>query len=194
MNYAGNITRPSSNFEGDRSARQLQNVFRVLARPEHALRKEAIKLRHGISSTWGTRAAQGDWFPWPTTIASAGVRNLKGVDWRPNGMLSFLGYHVGETQPTPRDIRWCILEYAFECHLPPLESRAYYLEWGKPLTAQRLKKLANTLAALTRNAKRRDTVSCAKAIDDWERDLVLLRERYYLDFFHFGWPATDHLH
>ena len=109
-------------------------------------------------------------------------------------MLSYLGYHVGETQPTPRDIRWHILEYAFEYQLPPLDNRAYYLEWGQPQTAQRLMKLANTLAALTRNAKRRDDLSYAKAIDDWEGDLVFLRDRYYFALFHFGWPTTESLH
>jgi hypothetical protein len=194
MSHAGYSTRPSSNFVGDRLQWQLQNVFRILAKPEHKLWDKAIKLRQDVSATWGTQAAQGNWFPWPTTIASPGARRLKEVDWRPNGMLSFLGYHVGETQPTPQDIRWCILEYAFECHLPPLNDPLYYLEWGMPLTAQRLKKLANTLAALTRNANRRDGVSFARAIDHWEHDLVLLRERYYLDFFHFCWPATDRLH
>jgi hypothetical protein len=66
--------------------------------------------------------------------------------------------------------------------------------WGKPRTARRLQKLANTLAALTRNAKRRDSMSYAKAIDDWEDDLALLRERYYVQFLHFGWPATDAMH
>lgn len=105
-------------------------------------------------------------------------------------MLSFLGYHVGEMQPTPKGVRWCILEYAFECHLPPLDDRVYLLEWGEPKSARRLNKLANTLASLTRNAKRRDTLSLARAIDDWEHDLVLLRDRYYVDFFHFGWPET----
>jgi hypothetical protein len=64
------------------------------------------------------------------------------------------------------------------------------LQAGNLMTAQRLKKIANTLPALTRNAKRRDTMSYAKAIDDWESDLALLRDKYYLDFFHFGWPAT----
>jgi hypothetical protein len=53
-------------------------------------------------------------------------------------------------------------------HLPPLDGPAYYLEWGMPLTAQRLKKMANTLAALSRNAKRRDAISYASAIGDWE--------------------------
>jgi hypothetical protein len=54
--------------------------------------------------------------------------------------------------------------------------------------------LANTLAALTRNAKRRGGLCDAVAIDDWESDLAFLRERYYDDVFHFGWPASDFLH
>jgi hypothetical protein len=194
MNLDSYITRPSSDSKGDRLVGRLQNVFRVLSKPEHERREEAIKLREEISSTWGDYVNQNRWFPWPTTIASLGTRRLKGIDWRPYGALSYLGYHVGETQPTQRDVRWQILEYAFEYQLPPLDSRTYYLEWGQPQTAQRLKKLANTLAALTRNAKRKDAVSYASAIDDWERDLVLLHDRYYRNLFHFGWPATDHLH
>jgi hypothetical protein len=61
---------------------------------------------------------------------------------------------------------------------------------GANQTARRLHKLANTLAALTRNAKRRDTVSLSKAVDDWERDLAFLHDRYYVNFFRFGWPET----
>jgi hypothetical protein len=194
MNNTGCIAWSSSGSQSDPLRGQLKNVFRILVKPEHKLRGEALKLRQKVSSAWRMRAAHDKWFPWPTTTALQGSRDLKGVGWRPHGMLGFLGYHVGETQPTPLDMRWCILEYVFECHLPPLNDRAYYLEWGNPRTAQRLNKLANTLAALTRNAKRRDAVSCAKAIDDWERDLALLRERYYLDLFHFGWPATVSLH
>jgi hypothetical protein len=33
-------------------------------------------------------------------------------------------------------------------------------------------------------------MSYAKVTDDWESDLALLRDKYYLDFFHFGWPAS----
>lgn len=183
---------PSSNFEGLRG--QLQSVFRILAKPDDKRREEAIKLRQDVSSIWGSQAAEGKWFPWPTTIASPGAKRLKGVDWRDHGMLSLLGYHVGETQPTLEDMRRCILKYVFECHLPPLDDPVYYLKWGMPLTAQRLEKLANSLAAFTRNAKRRNAVSHARAIDDWEHDLGLLHERYYRNFFHFGWPATDLLH
>jgi hypothetical protein len=191
MNPAACIKLPTPDTSDDELRRRLQNVFRVLAKPEHELQGEAIVLRHAVSATWGHRAAEAKWFPWPNTTAPWGVQRLKNVAWRQHGMLGFLGYHVGEAQPTSRDVRRCILEYAFECYLPPLNDRIYYLEWGKPSTPQRLKKLANTLAAFTRNAKRRDALSMGRAIDDWEGDLGFLHKRYYVGFFHFGWPATD---
>jgi hypothetical protein len=173
--------------------RQLQNAFHILAAPGHKLREQAAMLREKVSFAWGIEVAQSKWFPWPTTIAPPGARRLKGDRWWPHGMLGFLGYHVGETQPTAPDIRQSILEYAFEYHLPPLNDFEYYSGWGEPRTAQRLKKLADTLAALARNAKRRDAVSYAKAIGDWGDDLDLLRSRYYVKLFHFGWPTTDFL-
>ena len=191
MNYVGDIAVASSN---DRLRAQLQNVFRVLAKPDSELRDKAQKLRQEISCIWRNQAAQGKWFAWPTTVACGGGRGgpgLRGVDWRPQGMLGVLGYHVGEMQPTEQRIRWCILEYAFECDLPPVNHPAYHEEWGEPQTAQRLYKLANTLAALIRNAKRRDAVAMERAIDDWESDLLFLHERYYVELFHFGWPTTS---
>ena len=63
---------------------------------------------------------------------------------------------------------------------------------GAPGTAERLEKLADTLASFARNAKRRATRSYAKAIDDWEGDLALLHEEYYGNMFHFWWASTDH--
>jgi hypothetical protein len=194
MNYAGCTPQPLYRFENDRCLGQLRNVFRILAKSEDPRREEAFKLRQKISFTWHIQAQQGKWFEWPTTEASPGVRKLKANSWRQQGILGFLGYHVGEMLPTSPAVRWRVLEYAFECHLPPLNGPAYFSEWGEPKTRRRLAKLANVLASLTRNAKRRDTVSFATAINDWEGDLALLHQRYYVDFFHFGWPATDALH
>jgi len=190
MNDTRGIPRPSSNPEDDQLQRQLQNVFRVLAKPDHERREQALQLRQEVSSEWRILADQGTWFAWPTTFAPPGAWKLKGVRWWQDGILSFLGYHVGETQRTPREIRWRILEYAFECHLPPLNDLDHYLKWGEPRTAPRLKKLANTLAAFTQNAKRRADPSYTTAIDDWEGDLVFLHEKYYVNLFHFDWPAT----
>ena len=106
-------------------------------------------------------------------------------------MLSLLGYHVGETLSLHPSIRESILEYAFHHHLPPIADVPYFQEWGEPGSAGRLEKLANTLAALARNAKRRDAAALARAIDEWEQDLMFLYEQYYARLFHFGWPATE---
>ena len=106
-------------------------------------------------------------------------------------MLSLLGYHVGETLPLRPTLRESILEYVFEHHLPPVGDVAYFGEWGEPQSPRRLRKLANTLASLTRNAKRRDPLRFSRAIDEWEDDLTLLHEKYYVRLFHFGWPVTE---
>jgi hypothetical protein len=84
-------------------------------------------------------------------------------------MLSVLGYHVGDTLTVNAKVRECILEYAFEQHLPPVGDAIYFHEWGKPANARRLQKLANTLASLARNAKRRRTASFERAIREWSR-------------------------
>lgn len=192
MNHTS--TTPRLSDSNDLMHRQLHNVFCILANPDHKMRGKAQILRQCISDKWRIQAIEEQWFPWPTTIAPIGSRRLKGLNWRPHGMLGYLGYHVGETQPTSPNVRQCILEYAFECYLPPLNDRAYYLEWGQPHTAQRLKKIADSIAAFARNAKRRNIYSYARAIDDWEHDLDFLRNKYYEDYFHFGWPEVDSFH
>jgi hypothetical protein len=176
-----------------RDLARLQNVFKKLALPDHPLRDQAIKLRDEISMSWRRLAEQDEWFAWPSTAASRAPTNekLTGSDWRSQGMLSLLGYHVGKTQPIHPSFRESILEYAFEHHLPPIGDVAYFDEWGEPRSARRLQKLANTLASLARNATRRDPLALSRAIDEWEQDLTFLYEQYYVRLFHFGWPATE---
>ena len=176
-----------------RDLARLHNVFRKLASPNDPLRDQASKVRDEISLHWCRLAEQDEWFAWPSTAVSPGstVGKLSGFDWRSQGMLSLLGYHVGETQPLHPSIRESILEYTFEHHLPPVGDRAYFNEWGEPRNSRRLRKLANTLASLTRNAKRRDSWRLSRAIREWEQDLTFLYERYYLPLFRFGWPATE---
>ena len=58
-------------------------------------------------------------------------------------------------------------------------------------SAQRLRKLAETIAALTRNAKRRRDSIMATAIEHWEQDLEFLYYEFYVEKFYFGWPTTD---
>jgi hypothetical protein len=63
MNHSSRAPWPTSNIENDQI--RLQNVFRVLCKPEHALWEEALELRLEISARWSSYAAQNQWFPWP---------------------------------------------------------------------------------------------------------------------------------
>jgi hypothetical protein len=68
------------------------------------------------------------------------------------GVLAQAGYRVGVTRGEPEAARWRTLARLFQdeiVHAPPGG------EWGSRGSARRLKKLAYTIAALTRNAKRR---------------------------------------
>ncbi len=105
-------------------------------------------------------------------------------------MLSALGYHVGSTEGLPEVERRFLLDQVFVICLPPLNDYGYMLEWNAPKSPGRLKKLAETLAALTRNAKRRKSKDLQLACDDWQADLDYLYAKYYVHQFRFGWPTT----
>ena len=130
-------------------------------------------------------------FPWPSTAAHGGKGSLTNeIFTTKEGLLSYCGYKVGASG-LPLDPRRRILDVIFLQPLPPIDNAAYAAEWGRPNTAQRLQKLAETIAALTRNAKRRNAARMDKSIREWESDLAYLKRRYYEGRFSFPWPVTD---
>lgn len=146
-----------------------------------------------IEDEWRDRGRQilnpDEYFDWPSTNAPAGHGSVDTDDWSEEGILSFMGYRVGETNGESTNIRHEILAHIFEHQLPPAFPSDYMKEWGDPSTVIRLKKIAESIAAFTRNAKRRVSPPL-RAIDDWEKDLKFLYEKYYVDKFHFEWPST----
>lgn len=147
-----------------------------------------------IEAEWSHRIAlkpgDPDYFPWPSTEAAFGLGAVKADDWQEIGMLSYLGYHVGQSSRLTAEQRVHLLSQVYRMHLPPLNSRLYMQQWGAAQTSQRLRKIAETLAALARNAKRRRSVDFAVAIRDWEADLAYLRRSFYKRRFDFPWPTT----
>ena len=143
-----------------------------------------------IWEEWSKRKAKDQWFPWPSTDAPLGDEPINSNSWPEEGMLSALGYHVGITHGVSASLRRRILREIVDGELPPLNSHEYTAEWGEPGTADRLRKLAETIASLTRNEKRRRQVSLQRAIDEREADLRMLRDEYYVGEFNFGWPDT----
>lgn len=155
--------------------------------------KVAHALRVALIAEWSRRTqiaiTDPDHFDWPSTDAPGGTGGLNADGWHGLGMFSFLGYRVGVTQGVVQPSRRHILETIFAEPLPPLNGLAYWREWGEPGTAMRLQKMAETLAANVRNAKRRQSVEMGAAIEEWESDLRFLYSTYYVGHFRFGWPT-----
>lgn len=144
----------------------------------------------GILPAAARRAQELDYFPWPNTAALSGKGNLPtAVFTTKEGLLSYCGYKVG-ANGLPLDPRRKILDAIFLAQLPPIDDPAYCAQWGEPRSAKRLQKLAETMAAFVRNAKRRDAARMEKSIREWETDLAYLKRRYYDNRFSFPWPPT----
>lgn len=182
-----------------RSLRELQAIWLKLVphlagRNEHETSPLALQLRDAILNEWATRSKAAfrdpESFVWPTTeIGGRGDGHVDAHGWQPLGMIGFLGYHVGTTHGLTDGNRRAILDAAFSAVLPPLNGPTYMRDWGEPASSNRLRKLAESLAAFTRNAKRRRFQPMEAAIADWEHDLRYLKIAYYDGRFGFGWPA-----
>lgn len=131
----------------------------------------------------------GGFFRWPSTaVESARTADQVTLQAEEVGVLSSIGYRVG-AKGVSRSKRQALLTWVYERELRlPLSAR-YLSEWGNPRTAQRLQKLANTIASLTRNMKRR--VPGSSAVEDWEMDLAFLKAAYYVGRYSFTWPRDN---
>ena len=129
-------------------------------------------------------------FRWPTTNAPAGDRAFPDSVFKVrHGILSALGYHVGASGLGEAQRR-ALLDRAYSASLPSFRDSSYASEWGTLRSGARLRKMANTIAALTRNAKRRRTQKMRVAVEQWESDLRYLKRRYYDGMYEFRWPRT----
>lgn len=174
-----------------------ENATKILSeekkRDEH---EPAIMVLEAIDQEWQKRRTRprdkdDDYFDWPSTDAPTGPGKIRTDGWQPDGMLKYMGYHVGQTNGKSTSARHAILSQVFQRALPPVFPDEYLDEWGDPETAGRLRKMAETIAALVRNAKRRSNASMIGAIRDWEDDLDFLHEKYYIGKFNFAWPGTE---
>jgi hypothetical protein len=172
-----------------------RNALRILhdaaKQSQHA---QASLVLDAIRREWTARRGRplvpGDYFHWPGTDARSGYRELDTEQWLKHGVLQFVGYKVGNLEGEPQGVRERILSELFSGPIPPAFPPAYLNEWGKPGSSARLRKMADTIAALTRNAKRRRDARMMMAIRDWERDLEYLYLELYVGHFQFDWPLT----
>lgn len=144
-----------------------------------------------------------EWFKWPTTDAPIGDGSLDASGWNKDGLFSHVGYHVGNDGEHV-DVRHYILDCVFHNELQHDNSdeymREYMREFAAPQSPQRLRKMADFLASMARNCKRKEHADYSQAIADYESDLEYLYNKYYVGAFQFdqhpsnagrfGWPDT----
>jgi hypothetical protein len=154
---------------------------------EFRSRKKALDLRERIADR--LIQLQDKQFSWSTT-ANPGSQNLPSDTFNyEEGLLRYYGYKVG-INGLPESKRWEILDAVYLYPLLQMDNDVYLSEWGEPMSAKRLQKLVESIAAFTRNTKRRKKGSFTKAIQDWETDLAYLKRTYYNNRCSFQYPRT----
>ena len=192
-------TCPRCNADRDESMRHLDHeqitkrwmdaVLIIADEQQENTHYDALLLIDAVNREWRNRREDEDFFRWPTTDAQPGMGPFS-IDPPEKGMLSCLGYNVGRSGKGRRVRRQILLE-VFGRELPPVNSKSYMEEWCQPNSSGRLKKLAETIAALARNAKRRNDNSMRYAIMHWEEDLDFMYEELYVNRFQFAWPSAE---
>jgi hypothetical protein len=155
--------------------KMFNNALRVLIDEKQAAKaSDARRLKSLIQREWSKRE-------FPIFKASAACDHDYAGNCPDEGMLSFLGYHVGnDGQPQP--LRRAILVEICEGELPPVCSQTYLAQWGAPRSPERYHKLVRTLIALAESESRKPQQNLKRAIGERIDDLRFLRDRYGLRF------------
>ena len=156
---------------------------------KHMKEHPALKAVHGIRDDF---KLLNETFQWPKTEAEPGEQPIGQTDWPQLGMLRFLGYSVGQNGELRTTRQRILRELFYKLDLPKVENQAYVDEWGAPESGARLRKMAQSIAAFCRGARRRDEFTLSVAIEEWEEDLAWLKTTYYDGKFdrQFQWPET----
>lgn len=168
--------------------------FRKVSHEWQAIDIDKVQIEFG---EWLNTAS--DWFEWPSTAAypGAGIDTIN-IPSPKEGILSFLGYHVGKTHGVPDDERKDILDWVFHNTLPIVNNASYMAGFDKPESPMRLKKMADVLASMARNYSR-NMLDYSVAISHYIMDLDYLYEEYYVKKFgfdkkpEFPWPDLSDL-
>jgi hypothetical protein len=163
----------------------------ILAELPFRRRAGAKRLRKKVADRLAEMSTR--FFHWPSTAVLPSSQALDGDQfWYSEGLLSFMGYRVGQNG-VPASHRRDILDYIYHENIPQVNSAEYMRGWGVPKSRKRLKKTADSLAAFTRMARRNLLADMSVAIDDWETDLVYLKRTYYDGQYDFQWPPTHNM-
>lgn len=153
-----------------------------------------LKVKKSLESTYSTswQVSLKRIIKWPTTDIPTGLESFLPNGWQETGLLSSSGYTVGKLGATEAD-RKLILSKLVEQDIKAVNFKSSYIKtWGDTNSLDRLLKIARTIAVLCRNAKGSPN-DFKKAIEDWESDLLFLKNKYFDMFLNMDqkkWPET----
>ena len=115
---------------------------------------------------------------WPVVNAAPGT-GTSDVIFQEFSALKMFGYTVGKTNGWDTAKRQSFLSDFLEMELPLAVTEHFGEEYGKPISTNRLRKVANLLASFCRLRLRDNPARYKHAIADWEDDLAFLKAKYY---------------
>lgn len=134
---------------------------------------------------------------WPDTILKGwGSAIISVPHWvGKEGLLSFMGYHVGMHsflgETSRREILCNAMTGVLREEVDGTLSGGELEKWGPPGTRGRLRKLKSEIEMFIRLKEgRSDSYSYEVAIDEWQSDLAWLRRTFYRDWMGWKWPET----
>lgn len=141
--------------------------------------KELARMRAEATAADELGRAEGEpseelsW-PWPITTPPDGEGGNSDLFF-PNKYsgLRLCGYRVGKTSGMSARERRRFLDHFFRNRLPGIVRQYHGDSYGEPGSEERLRKMANVIAADCRNFKKNDRDKYAVAIADYEQDLSI---------------------
>jgi len=130
-----------------------------------------------------------DVFKWPNTEVEqpSGDGKIDTSRWPDIGLLSTMGYHVGQQKGVATKWRRIILSHVFTSDRLPMVNNLRYMEkWGRKKTAKRLLKIVVEIRSFCRNMVRnmeQNDIDGGQAVREWKEDLEWLRKTYHIPLF-----------
>ena len=143
-----------------------KNAIDIIANNK-PLKQEAMKMLSAIQAEWKRRIELFKLGKYKVTKPT-------------EGMLGFLGYHVGHSGE-PKERRRYLIDFIMLEELPLVQSPAYLLEWDKPNSWGRYKKLQRVLQGMILTTQSRKDIEYKdfdKAIMEWKDDLEYLQKKW----------------
>lgn len=137
-----------------------------------------LRVEAYLRDAFGDTEVRRKWI-WPVVNQNLGEQGAFGGTFREVSALKMFGYTVGATNGWEEERRQHFLSDFMEMELPAEVYEEFGDEYGGPLSATRLRKVANVIASNCSNFYRRDPIRYRQACQDWEDDLEFLRLKYY---------------